>query len=246
MRSTSASRPSDRTAGRPSSSRTTTSRGHATRSRADRPADRDAIAKAAAVLLLTLRGTPFLYYGEEIGLGDIRVPRREIVDPPARRYWPLPLWWNRDGCRAPMPWTAGPNGGFSSGPAVAPDGPGPGDPERGRPGRRSVLDPRDLPSDPRGPGRPAGPPGRRASAGSSEAGTGSWPTAAIDGGAARPCVAINLTGDAGPRRHRRPGDGGDGVGAAPVDGRSSATVIHDGLLGLRPDEAVILRDRPTT
>ncbi|MEA2536097.1 MAG: alpha-glucosidase [Chloroflexota bacterium] len=76
---------------------------------------RDAVAKAAAVLLLTLRGTPFMYYGEEIGLGDIKVPRREIVDPPARRYWPLPLWWNRDGCRAPMPWTGGPNGGFSTG-----------------------------------------------------------------------------------------------------------------------------------
>lgn len=78
-------------------------------------ADRDAVARAAAVLLLTLRGTPFVYYGEEIGLGDIQVPRREIVDPPARRYWPLPLWWNRDSCRAPMPWTPGPNGGFTSG-----------------------------------------------------------------------------------------------------------------------------------
>ena len=66
-------------------------------------------------MLLTLRGTPFLYYGEEIGLGDIRVARREIVDPPARHYWPLPLWWNRDGCRAPMPWTDARNGGFTTG-----------------------------------------------------------------------------------------------------------------------------------
>jgi alpha-glucosidase len=78
--------------------------------------ERDAVAKAAAVLLLTLRGTPFLYYGEEIGLGDIKVPRNEIVDPPARRYWPFSqLWWNRDQCRAPMPWTDGPNGGFTTG-----------------------------------------------------------------------------------------------------------------------------------
>ncbi|MGH2393045.1 MAG: alpha-amylase family glycosyl hydrolase, partial [Candidatus Limnocylindria bacterium] len=74
--------------------------------RFSRGPERDAVAKAAAVLLLTLRGTPFLYYGEEIGLGDVRLPRREIVDPPARHYWPLPLWWNRDACRAPLPWTA--------------------------------------------------------------------------------------------------------------------------------------------
>jgi len=75
-------------------------------SRFARGPERDAVAKAAAVLLLTLRGTPFLYYGEEIGLGNVRVPRREIVDPPARRYWPLPVWQNRDAARAPLPWTA--------------------------------------------------------------------------------------------------------------------------------------------
>ena len=75
-------------------------------SRFSRGPERDAVAKAAAVLLLTLRGTPFLYYGEEIGLGNVRVPRREIVDPPARRYWPLPVWQNRDAARAPLPWTA--------------------------------------------------------------------------------------------------------------------------------------------
>ena len=45
--------------------------------------DRDAIAKAAAVLLLSIRGTPFLYYGEEIGMGDVDIPPDEIVDPPA-------------------------------------------------------------------------------------------------------------------------------------------------------------------
>jgi alpha-glucosidase len=77
--------------------------------------DREATARAAAVLLLTLRGTPFLYYGEEIALGNVKIPRKEIVDPPARRYWPLPLWWNRDQCRSPMPWTGDPNGGFTTG-----------------------------------------------------------------------------------------------------------------------------------
>ncbi|MBF8291152.1 MAG: Aamy protein, partial [Chloroflexi bacterium] len=75
---------------------------------------RDAIARAAAVILLTLRGTPFLYYGEELGLGDIAVARRQAIDPPARRAgWSFP-WWNRDGCRSPMPWNDARNGGFTT------------------------------------------------------------------------------------------------------------------------------------
>jgi alpha-glucosidase len=74
---------------------------------------RDEVARAAAVILLTLRGTAFLYYGEELGLGDIVVPRRQAIDPPARRAgWTFP-WWNRDGCRSPMPWSGDPNGGFT-------------------------------------------------------------------------------------------------------------------------------------
>jgi alpha-glucosidase len=75
---------------------------------------RDDVARAAAVILLTLRGTPFLYYGEEIGLGDIRVPRAQAIDPPARNASRAFPWWNRDGCRSPMPWTGGPNGGFTA------------------------------------------------------------------------------------------------------------------------------------
>jgi alpha-glucosidase len=47
------------------------------------------------VLLLTLRGVPFLYYGEELGLEDAVVPADRVVDP-----------GGRDGCRAPMPWDA--------------------------------------------------------------------------------------------------------------------------------------------
>ena len=46
-------------------------------------ADRDAVARAAAVLLLTMRGTPCLYYGEELGLPDVHIPAAESVDPPA-------------------------------------------------------------------------------------------------------------------------------------------------------------------
>ena len=55
----------------------------------------DARARAAAVLLLTLPGTPFLYAGEELGLEDAVVPRERRVDP-----------GGRDGCRAPIPWEA--------------------------------------------------------------------------------------------------------------------------------------------
>ena len=55
----------------------------------------EARAKVAATMLLTLRGTPFLYYGEELGLPEGKIPRAEIVDPPGRKYWPIlqrPRW----------------------------------------------------------------------------------------------------------------------------------------------------------
>jgi len=67
----------------------------------------------AMTLLLTLRGTPFMYYGEEIGLRDIHLRRSEILDPPGRKYWPL--YQGRDGCRAPMQWTDSLFAGFSTG-----------------------------------------------------------------------------------------------------------------------------------
>ncbi len=77
--------------------------------------DRDAIARAAAVVLLTLRGTPFLYYGEELGMGDVEVPPEESVDPPASRFGPDFRWWDRSRCRTPMPWSPGPGAGFTTG-----------------------------------------------------------------------------------------------------------------------------------
>ncbi|MBN2388460.1 MAG: alpha-glucosidase [Anaerolineales bacterium] len=73
----------------------------------------DAQARLAMTLLLTLRGTPFLYYGEEIGMRDIRLRRSEILDPPGRKYWPF--YKGRDGCRSPMQWDDTPAAGFSSG-----------------------------------------------------------------------------------------------------------------------------------
>ena len=77
--------------------------------------DIDAIAKAAALILLALRGTPFLYYGEEIGMTDVPIPPDEIVDPPARRASAEFPWWNRDQCRTPMPWSGAPGAGFTTG-----------------------------------------------------------------------------------------------------------------------------------
>jgi alpha-glucosidase len=73
----------------------------------------EAVAKVAAAMLLTLRGTPFLYYGEEIGLPNTRLRRNEIVDPPGRRYWPI--YKGRDPARCPMPWDATINAGFTTG-----------------------------------------------------------------------------------------------------------------------------------
>ena len=45
--------------------------------------------------MLALRGTPFLYYGEEIGMTDVDIPRDEIVDPPALRAGPDLPWYDR-------------------------------------------------------------------------------------------------------------------------------------------------------
>ena len=72
----------------------------------------DAQAKLAMTLLLTLRGTPFLYYGEEIAMRDISLKRSEILDPPGRKYWPI--YKGRDGCRSPMQWNDEPFAGFSN------------------------------------------------------------------------------------------------------------------------------------
>ncbi len=75
-------------------------------------AQSQARAQVAAAMLLTLRGTPVLYYGEEIGMRNGRIPRSRILDPVGRRYWPFHK--GRDGCRTPMQWDSSPNAGFSS------------------------------------------------------------------------------------------------------------------------------------
>jgi alpha-glucosidase len=62
-------------------------------------------ARAAAMLLLTLRGTPTLYYGDELGMTDVEIPPDRVADPFAEM--------GRDPERTPMPWT--PDGGFTTG-----------------------------------------------------------------------------------------------------------------------------------
>ncbi|PJZ84327.1 alpha-glucosidase [Leptospira harrisiae] len=70
-------------------------------------------AKLAACMMLTLRGTPFLYYGEEIGMKRQKVPYNKIQDPVGKRYWPFHP--GRDPERIPMPWNGTETTGFSTG-----------------------------------------------------------------------------------------------------------------------------------
>jgi alpha-glucosidase len=69
-------------------------------------------ARLAAMLLLTLRGTPTLYYGDEIGMQDGSIPSDAVQDPWEKRVPGLGL--GRDPCRTPMQWSAGPGAGFST------------------------------------------------------------------------------------------------------------------------------------
>jgi len=69
-------------------------------------------AKVAAVLLLTLRGTPTIYYGDEIGMADVPVPPDQIQDPWALREPGIGV--GRDPVRTPMQWDRSPHAGFSS------------------------------------------------------------------------------------------------------------------------------------
>ena len=67
--------------------------------------------RLALLMLLTLRGTPVLYQGDEIGLTDGVLTHDQILDPVGLRFWPA--YVGRDPERTPMPWTAGPHGGFT-------------------------------------------------------------------------------------------------------------------------------------
>jgi alpha-glucosidase len=74
--------------------------------------DDPARARAALMMLLTLRGTPFLYYGDEIGLPEVDLDPAQALDPVPHRTGDGSR--NRDRCRTPMPWTGEPGGGFGA------------------------------------------------------------------------------------------------------------------------------------
>jgi alpha-glucosidase len=67
--------------------------------------------RVGAMLLLTLQGTPLIYYGEEIGMCDVEIPP-ELVEDPQGKTQPTR---NRDVARTPMQWNHGPNAGFTTG-----------------------------------------------------------------------------------------------------------------------------------
>lgn len=72
-------------------------------------------AAAATMLLLTLRGLPTLYYGDELALRETAIPEGQQQDP-----WGIRVpGMGRDGCRTPMPWTPGPGHGFTD-PTITP------------------------------------------------------------------------------------------------------------------------------
>ena len=66
--------------------------------------------RLALMLLFGLRGTPLLYYGDELGLEDVEVPFGQIKDPLG--FGTLPGKDGRDPCRTPMRWSRGAAGGF--------------------------------------------------------------------------------------------------------------------------------------
>jgi alpha-glucosidase len=73
--------------------------------------------RCALLSLLTLRGTPVLYYGDEIGMPDTPLRKNELRDPLGKRYWPKRR--GRDPERTPMHWTNEARGGFTK-PGVRP------------------------------------------------------------------------------------------------------------------------------
>lgn len=69
-------------------------------------------AELLLAMLLSMRGTPCIYQGEELGLPEVDIPFEDLVDPFGIEFWPE--YKGRDGCRTPYPWTPQADGGFSA------------------------------------------------------------------------------------------------------------------------------------
>jgi alpha-glucosidase len=66
--------------------------------------------RCALLMLLALRGTAFLYYGDELGMPDTHIPDDRMRDPVSIKLGKI---LNRDAARTPMPWSAAPGAGFT-------------------------------------------------------------------------------------------------------------------------------------
>ncbi len=73
--------------------------------------------RCALLILLLLRGTPVLYYGDEIGMTDTPIAFEDLQDVVGKRHWPRRR--GRDPARTPMHWTSEPGAGFTR-PGVRP------------------------------------------------------------------------------------------------------------------------------
>jgi alpha-glucosidase len=190
-------------------------------------------ARVAAMLLFTLRGTPTLYYGDEIGMQDVAIPPDRVQDPWEKNLPGRGL--GRDPERTPMQWSAEPNAGFTTGepwlPVAADFGAVNVAAQRVDPGSMLSLHRALLAL-------------RRAQPALS---VGDWTPVDAEGnvlawlrthGDARFLVALNL--DPGPASLPFDGSGEVVLSTIPAESGESAGRVA-GSIGLRGDEGVIVR-----
>ena len=73
--------------------------------------DEPAKVRLALLMLLSLRGTPVLYQGDEIGMANVKVAQEDLRDPLGVRFYPY--YEGRDAGRTPMQWSDQRGGGFT-------------------------------------------------------------------------------------------------------------------------------------